>query len=133
MITEELVDRLVAATKEAKEATRECHEARRDLRLAIKEADDRLGKVREEVHLAVDELATAKTTECFEAIEFAKISSNLKDCLDRWMGLLTDATDVLHSLHQRERQLKDPLASVLGNGFRQRTDPMSGESAQTTS
>jgi chromosome segregation ATPase len=115
VITEELVDRLVEATREAKEAVRECHEARRDLRIAIKEADDRLGKVREEVETAVGELATAKTAEAFDSIQLVQISNGLKETLDRWLGLLSDGQDVLERLNERERLLADPMSRFLPN------------------
>lgn len=68
MITAELIDRLVEATNEAKATVRECHEARRDLKLAMKEADERIGKVRAEVVAAVDQLAVELTKEVLEAL-----------------------------------------------------------------
>lgn len=101
MITAELVDRLVEATNEAKATIRECHEARRDLKLAIKEADDKLGRVRAEVALAVDQLALEKSKELFDKIDFERIGTALKRQLNQWTSLLGEASDVLAALQKR--------------------------------
>jgi hypothetical protein len=101
MITAELIDRLLEATNEAKATLRECHEARRDLKLAIKEADDRIGRVRAEVIATVDELATEKTKATFDRLDIERISANLKRTLDQWITLLGEANEVLAALQKR--------------------------------
>lgn len=101
MITAELIDRLLEATNEAKATVRECHEARRDLKLAMKEADDRIGRVRAEVIAVVDDLATEKTKATFERLDIERISGQLKKTLDQWITLLGEANDVLAALQKR--------------------------------
>lgn len=103
MITEELIDRLVEATREAKDTVRECHEARRDLRLAMKEADERIGKVRAEVVAAVDELAGEKVKEALAKLDYAGIGAGPKKALANWLELLDDAKDVLDKRSQEVR------------------------------
>ena len=101
MITAELIDRLLEATNEAKATVRECHEARRDLKLAMKEADERIGRVRAEVVAVVDELATEKTKATFERLDIERIGGNLKKTLDQWITLLSEANEVLAALQKR--------------------------------
>lgn len=103
MITAELLDRLVEATNEAKVTVRECHEARRDLKLAMKEADERIGKVRAEVVAAVEQLAVEKTKEAFERVDYEATGKGLKDALDKWLTLLADAQEVLEALNARSK------------------------------
>lgn len=97
-VTVELLEKLVDATGGAREAVREAHEARKDLRLVMKEADARLTTLRDEVRAAVDELAVAKTKEVFEALDFERITGGLKKSLGEWIEVLGEAKEVLDEL-----------------------------------
>ncbi len=106
MITEELIDRLVAATREAKETIRECHEARRDLRLLLKEVDQKVAAVRDEVIKANNELAEREWRKAMDSIDVAALGAGLKKSFSQWTDLLAEASDVLEALHKRELDLR---------------------------
>ncbi len=102
--TADLIDRLLAAGNEVKATIREAHEVRRDLRLAITEANEKLGKVREEVATAVDQLALEKSQELFAKVDIEKVATGLKRTLDQWLKLLGEAKEVLDEMKSGTRR-----------------------------
>lgn len=112
MITEELIDRLVAATAEAKETVRELHAARKDARLALSELDAKVATIRGEVIKANNELAEREWREAMDSIKLSELGAGLKASFDKWTELLAQATDVLDGLHAKDDKLADSLARI---------------------
>lgn len=101
MITEELVDRLVEATNEAKATVRECHEARRDLRLLLRALDDKLRSVKAETESAFAGMCRAEWDRIFKEVNVTEMAAGLKQSFDQWVDLLDDAQKVLAKLQKR--------------------------------
>lgn len=112
MITEELVDRLVAATTEAKETIRQLHEARRDARLVLKELDEKVRTIRDEVIKANNELAEREWRKAMDSVNLSELSDGLKRNFEKWLELLAEGTSVLEALHEKDERLAASLASL---------------------
>lgn len=112
MITAELVDRLVEATNEAKATVRELHEARRDARLALKELDEKVATIRDEVIKGNNELAEREWRKAMDSINLSDLGAGLKASFDEWLERLVEARDVMERLHAKDAEFAELLVKI---------------------
>lgn len=103
MITEELVDRLVEATREAKETIRQSHEALKDLRLLLKECDERLASIAAEVRTGATELVRMETDRVFSQAGIDTLKAGLEKALKQWLDELDRAKEAVETLNRKTR------------------------------
>lgn len=98
-INADLIDRLGAAALDAREAVREAHAARKDLRTAM-------GEARTVVAGLVEEALTASIELRVKEIDLQKVGDGLKKALADWLEVLDEAKEVLGEMRVRNEQDK---------------------------
>lgn len=105
--------------REARDASREAHEARKDLRTELAEAKATVARIREEFVLfaatSAEELLFQCTTKIVDRTQYEQVSVELHATLGEWLRLMGEAKDVLAALTKFRDGLQDPFARMSGS------------------
>lgn len=107
-VTVELLEQLVQAAAEAKETVKEAHAARKDLRAAIRDAEELKSDIIGLVKVSADGLVAAEVKRQLDDAGFSRVGDDLRRTLGKWTELLADGEDVLRLL-QRHSAVAESL------------------------